>query len=99
MNDPSSPGSGIQRGWTTDARTSMCWIEHTLEYYAEINTTKNKFGIGISCALRFKSVLEIIHCCLTSKGYNGYGPEDLTFLYDAKILRVIDFFSKHTINP
>ena len=31
----------------------MGWTEITLEYYAEINPNKNKFGIGILCALRF----------------------------------------------
>ena len=40
MNDPSSHDSNIRRGWTTEARTSMGWIEHTLEYYAEIKPTR-----------------------------------------------------------
>ena len=42
---PSSPDSGIQRGWTTEARTSMGWTEHTLEYYAEIKPTRKVFWI------------------------------------------------------
>ena len=40
MKDPSSPDSHIQRGWTTEARTSMGWREHTLKYYAKINPTR-----------------------------------------------------------
>ena len=40
MNDPSSPGSHIQRGWTTEARTSMSWRNHTLKHHAEINPTR-----------------------------------------------------------
>ena len=53
MNDPSSSGSGIERGWNTEERTSMGWTEHTLEYNMEINPNRNEFGTGILCALRF----------------------------------------------
>ena len=58
-----------------------------LEYNVEIKPTKNKFGTGISCALRFKTVWEIIQCCLTSKGYRGLEPANLSILYDTKNLR------------
>ena len=44
MNDPSLPGSVIQKNWITEARTSMGCIENTLVYYAEINPNGNKFG-------------------------------------------------------
>ena len=37
MNDLSSAGSNIQRGWITETRTSQGWKEQTLKYYAEIN--------------------------------------------------------------
>ena len=87
LNEPSTPGNDIQRGWTTEAMTYMGWKEHTLKYYAEIRPTKNKFGTEILCALQFKTVWEIIQCCLTSKRYKGFGPTDLPILYDAKILR------------
>ena len=54
MNDPSSLDSGIHGGWTTEVRAPMGWTEITLEYYAEINPNRNKFGIGILSALRFQ---------------------------------------------
>lgn len=85
--DSSSPCSGIQRGWPPDARTSMGWTEHTLEYNAEINRTRNEFSTGILRALWFKTVWVIFHCCLTSKGYKGLGPAGLVILYKAKLLR------------
>ena len=28
----------------------------------------------------------IVQCCLTSKGYKGFGPADLRILHDEKIL-------------
>ena len=62
-------------------RTSLCWTE---EYYAAIYTSENKFGKGILCALRFKTVWEIIQCYLTSNGYKGFGPADLRF-YTIKV--------------
>ena len=71
MKDPSSPGSNIQRGWTTEARTSMGWSEHTLKFYAEINPTTI-----IQCC--FTS---------SSKGYRGLAYADLRMLYDAENLR------------
>ena len=86
MIDSSSPGSGIQRDWTTEARTSVGWTENTLEKYAEINRTTNKFSTVILCALRFKLVWEFIQCCLTSHGYKWFRPADLRILYDAKTL-------------
>ena len=84
----SSPNSGTQSGWTPEASTSMGWTENTLEYYAEINPTRIKFGYEILCTLRFKTVWEIIQCSLTSKGYEGFGPADLYIVYDAKILKI-----------
>ena len=60
MNHPFSP--------------SMGWTEHTLKYYAEINHTRKKFWTRISCVLRFKTVWEIIQCCLTSKGQKKIRP-------------------------
>ena len=85
INDPSSPGSGIQRGWTTVAMTYMGCTENTLGYYAEINHTRNKYGTRILCALRFKTVWETIQCCLTSKEYEGFRPADLPIFYVEKI--------------
>ena len=65
----------------------MYLIYHTLEYYAEINTTGNKLGTGILCILRLEPLWEIIQCGFTSKGYKGFGPADLRILYDENILR------------
>ena len=91
MIDPSSSGSGVRRGWTTEARTSMRWKKYTLEYYPKFNPTRNKFRIGILCTLRFKTVWEIIQYCLASKGYKAFGRTDLRILYDANILRGGEF--------
>ena len=87
MIDPSSLGSGIQTGWTIEARTSMGRTERTLENYAEKNPTRYKIGNVILCALGLKTTWETIHYCLTSKGYKGFVPVYLSILYDAKILR------------
>ena len=46
----------FEEEWATEASTSMGWTEHTLDYFAEINSTTNEFGTGILCALRFKMV-------------------------------------------
>ena len=42
MIDPSSPGGDNKSGWTTKARTSKGWTEHTLKNYVEINPYQNK---------------------------------------------------------
>ena len=65
----------------------MGWMENILEYYAEINPTRNILRTEIICVLRFTMVWETIQCYLTSKGYRGFGPADLRILYDSKILR------------
>ena len=70
---------------TTETKTSKCWIEHTLNFYADINPTIKKFGHGMLCALRFETVGDY-RCCLTSKGYKGPGPAVLRILYDTKNL-------------
>ena len=56
-------------------------------YYTEINTAGNKYGTGIQCALKFKTVGETIQWCLTSKIYKRSEPADLRILYVEKILR------------
>ena len=68
-----------------EARTSMGGIEHTLEYYGEINPSRNKYGTQILWAVRFKTAWEFIQCCLTSNEYKGIGPADMRILYDVKI--------------
>ena len=87
MNEPIWPGSGVQRGWSTQARTSIGWIENTLEYYAELNPIRKKFGTGVLCTLRLKVFMEIIQSCLTSKGYKAFRPTNSRILYDTTILR------------
>ena len=64
----------------------MDWTENPMEYYAEINPTRNKFGTEISCTLQFKTAWEMFQCCLTSKGYKAIRPADLRILYDANTL-------------
>ena len=66
---------------------SMGWTHHTLKYYAEFNPTRKKFWTRILCALRFKTVWEIIQCCFTSMGLKRFVPAVLLILYNAKILR------------
>ena len=82
-----------------EARTSMGWTEHTLEYYAEINLTRYEFSTGILCALRFKTGWEIIQCCHTSRAYKGFGPADLNIYAESAVFPVKDckvfFFYKH----
>ena len=46
---------------------------------------------GILCIQRFKTVREIIRCCLTSSGYVGFGPADLSIIYNENILREGEF--------
>ena len=86
MNDISSPCSGTQRGWTMEANNLMDWQEHAMDYYAEINPTNKQFETGILCALRFRTLWEIIQCYPTFMEYKGFGPTDLRILYDAKVL-------------
>ena len=87
MNLPSSPRSGIQN----HGGRYLYGLERehigNLEYYAKINTTRNKIETRVLCAMQFKTFCEIIQCCPTSKEYNGRGPADLRILYDAKILK------------
>ena len=54
---------------------STCW-----KNYVEINPTRNELVTGILCALTFKTVWEIIWCCLTSKGHKEFGLADLRIL-------------------
>ena len=65
----------------------MGWTEHTFEYYVKINPTRNKFSTGILCALRFKTVWEILQCYLTFNEIEGFGPAVKLILYDANKLR------------
>lgn len=60
MIDPFSTGSGIQSGWTTEARTSLGWAKTPLEHYAGIHHSRNKLGTGILYTLQFKKVFETI---------------------------------------
>ena len=46
MIGPSSPSSGIERGRTTEAKTSMSRTEYTIDYYAEVNPTRNNLVAG-----------------------------------------------------
>jgi len=65
----------------------MCWTLHTLGFYEEINNTGNKFGAKILYILRFETVREILHYCLTSKGYKVFGAADFRASYDVNILK------------
>ena len=58
-----------------------------MDCHVETNTSKNKFGTGILRMLRFKTVSEIIQCCLSSNGYEGFGHANLRILYDENTLR------------
>ena len=75
MNIPSSPGSGIQRGWTSEARTSIGW-NIPLEIYAEIIHTRNKFEQGYYA-----------HCAYL-RDIKDLGMQICAFFYDEKILEV-----------
>ena len=93
MNDPSSPDSGIERGWTTEARTSMCQSGITLEYYAEIDPTRNKFGTGYYAHCDLKRSEKLSNAAsLLRNGYKGIRLADLRILYDAIVLRGGNFF-------
>ena len=69
--------------------------DHTLEYYAEMSTTDNKFGNGILCILHFK--LELDYIKLTTKGHKGFGPADFTMLYDENALRSGENHAESTV--
>ena len=92
------PGSASQGGcWPYWIRpmTSSGW---TVEYYSEININGKKFGTGILCVLRFKTVWEFIQCCLTSKRNKGFGPTDLRILNLEKILRWVEIMRNMLYN-
>ena len=59
MNDPPSPESDIQRGWTTKASTSMSWTETHWSVMRKSALPEINLKL-ILCALRLKMVIEII---------------------------------------
>ena len=65
----------------------MGWTENTMEGYAKINTTRNKFESRILCEIQLKKVWERNPMLPQFKGYKGFGPADLRILYEEKILR------------
>ena len=73
-------GNARQKGCCSEwvrPRTSLWWTDG---YYPEINPFGNKLCTGILSVLRFKTVWEIIQCCLTSKRHTGFGQLDLHVL-------------------
>ena len=43
-----------------------------MEIMRKSTLAERKFWAGIICVQRFKTVWQIMQCCLTSKGYKGF---------------------------
>ena len=73
----------------------MCETGRTRGCYPEIDTTRNKYGTGLICMLRFETADNFIQNCLIFKGYKGFGFSDLRVLHNetnlkrGKVMRIL----------
>ena len=87
MSDISSLGKGNKRGgWTTEAKTSMGWKEHKMANYAVFNRIRKKMGPRYYAHCDFKRSGKLFNAVPLFIENKGFGPTDLHYLYDAKIL-------------